>query len=654
MAGSEAGSLAGAKPAAIAAMATPSGRHRSSCGGGSKKGVNQVKPSMDWPLSREEKRVCALKLYERDVRAADEMLEEREWEVGELRKELKVLRRLSSSSTRLSSGSTGPESSGSTGSADSPPAPERWPGEEAQAVIAEAVAVEAAARAGTADSSEPAQSPVAAVPAVAESAAVPQGASGAQEPELTVGSAGGCPVSEEKLLGALVRYLRERRGVSDKEEGPPEPSPDLVRMAKRDSQSEAAAADLWSVVGLRHDLLPVDRLMWLARSMATIPPNQASARPLLWRQSLLLPGQGPGGSGQAPRARCEAYLELRARASQLPGEAAEALRTEVESELRAAWRGEAFMAKPGIAEAVASICLSASAQRARHVRGSAEVAALLLFALLPAEAGPEAVLMAEADAFWSLAQLLTEVKGGLADDCHDGGGAGGAAAAAATASRARRCQVLLRAHDPAIAELLAAHGLAAFPSARLGSAFCTRAGFTLESCTQLWDLLLADGQRFGFCDFIVVALLLLHRADLLRSQGDAAGMAEVLLSSARKTSVDELLRTALALRAMERRRRTARAAGGQSSATSVRTQSQPPEDRAAQGPGVVEALGSLWSKVRVRGAGAIEAGRSAVRCAFPQVQQERGGWQEAGQRPLVNEEELQPLRRRNRVQERDN
>eukprot|EP00933_Yihiella_yeosuensis_P029515 TRINITY_DN23151_c0_g2_i1.p1 TRINITY_DN23151_c0_g2~~TRINITY_DN23151_c0_g2_i1.p1 ORF type:complete len:333 (+),score=72.59 TRINITY_DN23151_c0_g2_i1:146-1144(+) len=324
------------------------------------------------------------------------------------------------------------------------------------------------------------------------------------------------------------------------------------------------------------------------------------------------------------------------------------------------------MTKPGIADAVVSICLTVSSQRSRHVRGSAEVAALLLFAMLPNEGDSqdknickEALAVAEADAYWSLCALLTEVKGALADDAHHGGGAGGAAAAAATASRARRGQVLLRAHDSNLAELLVVNGLAAMPASRLGAAFCTRAGFSLENCARLWDALLADPQRFALCDFIVVALLMLHRSALLRVHGDAAGMAEALLATPASTDVETLLCTALAVRALERRRRGQTGGSGRQQGSSAnRTQSHGPQtDRPAHAAvlgALGTGLGNLWGRVRARGAGVVESGRTAVRCAFPQAEQAllefQQGPAEAQQSETAegsaHEEEMQPIQRR--------
>eukprot|EP00929_Paragymnodinium_shiwhaense_P083820 TRINITY_DN44792_c0_g1_i2.p1 TRINITY_DN44792_c0_g1~~TRINITY_DN44792_c0_g1_i2.p1 ORF type:complete len:304 (+),score=94.87 TRINITY_DN44792_c0_g1_i2:58-969(+) len=49
--------------------------------------------AMDWPLSREEKKGQLLKLYQKDVQAADSMIESRELALAALRDELEAIRR---------------------------------------------------------------------------------------------------------------------------------------------------------------------------------------------------------------------------------------------------------------------------------------------------------------------------------------------------------------------------------------------------------------------------------------------------------------------------------------------------------------------------------------------------------------------------------
>lgn len=54
---------------------------------------------MDWPLSREEKKCCAMQLYERDVQAANELLESKDEALTKANEEIKELRRASTAST---------------------------------------------------------------------------------------------------------------------------------------------------------------------------------------------------------------------------------------------------------------------------------------------------------------------------------------------------------------------------------------------------------------------------------------------------------------------------------------------------------------------------------------------------------------------------
>lgn len=575
---------------AIAAVATP-GRRRESGDTSYNAGRRSSAPParrghsqcLDWPLSKEEKRRCALKLYERDVQAADLLLEESSQEVGELRKELRELRRLSSASTVL------------------PVAEE--------------------------DEEEDKESPFAcqqedAGKSLAAQAAGPEKLSG--EADQPAGPHRNYPKTlgqEESLLAAMLQYSNERRCSRGQDPVAQAPA-EIQSLARLHGASESKTVDLWTTVGNSHGLRPHEIVSWLSKSLPAPNGTEVSERPNVWRQALLGSGNCQGGGAlESRQTRLTSYLELRARA--VASTAAELLQEEAESEVRTAWRRDIFLSQPGISDAVVSICVTTSSQRDRHVRGSAEVATLLLFALSP---GTDTIVQAEADAFWCLSQLLTEEKGGLADDCHSGGGAGGAAAAAATTSRARRLQVLLREHDPMLCELLRAHGLAAMPAAKLGAAFCTTAGFSLASCARLWDFVLGDQLRFGFCDFAVVALLLLRRQELLNLKGDAASMAEALLDAPQTVAVDQILRLALAVRALERRRRgrtsssSARGAGTKAGeAAEQRAQSQPPAKQ--DGPGVLNAIGSIWGRVRARGAGAIEAGRTAARCAFPQVQE---------------------------------
>jgi len=66
--------------------------------------ASRRRPSMDWPLSREEKKVCAMQLYEKDVQACEDLLESKDRALVAAKEEIKVLRRASTASTRTSVG----------------------------------------------------------------------------------------------------------------------------------------------------------------------------------------------------------------------------------------------------------------------------------------------------------------------------------------------------------------------------------------------------------------------------------------------------------------------------------------------------------------------------------------------------------------------
>jgi len=56
------------------------------------------RPSVDWPLSREEKKCCALQLYERDVQSANDLLRRKDRALVHAHAEIKELRRQSGAS----------------------------------------------------------------------------------------------------------------------------------------------------------------------------------------------------------------------------------------------------------------------------------------------------------------------------------------------------------------------------------------------------------------------------------------------------------------------------------------------------------------------------------------------------------------------------
>jgi len=178
------------------------------------------------------------------------------------------------------------------------------------------------------------------------------------------------------------------------------------------------------------------------------------------------------------RERREAYRELRTRME--PSEALTALASQIEADVSAAWRGEAFLAQPNVMKSIVALVQTHVSRSPKYVSGSCEVAALLLFVMIT---GGTEVADAEADAFWCFSELMAEIEDSTAGDVR-------------ISLQARRLHSLLRVYDPPLATLLAELGLAALPAMRLGSFLCTRAGFTFSSCASMWDCFLGDPRRF--------------------------------------------------------------------------------------------------------------------------------------------------------------
>lgn len=403
---------------------------------------------------------------------------------------------------------------------------------------------------------------------------------------------------EELLQQALVAYFHERSRLSLVTNAKKSPS----EIAKFYGNSEEHVADLWNSIREKDHLQNLEAVLWLTKSLPSpMAPREdvELSRARLWRRVLMRPSRTRQG-----------YNELRLRALASPQ--AQELREEVQLELKVAWKGENFMSTENLSDAIASIAQTISAPKGKHLRGAVQVASLLIYGLLPAS---ESLEEAETDAFWCFFQLLTEMKTG--DD------------ETTRTFRARSVHDLLKVYDPALVEVLDHQGLMVFVATRLGEAFCTRSGLALEPCAQLWDVVLADPQGFAFCDFVVCALVLLRRQDLLRLKNDAEALAEALLSLPKAVPLERALRLAKALRALEKQKAL------RAKAREVHASHSQPEDL-----GVMKALGSLFGRMRERGADALEVGRSVARCAWPRSQVE----EEKVQKPV--EEELKPLRRR--------
>eukprot|EP00435_Cladocopium_sp_Y103_P075050 s278_g53.t1 len=540
--------------------------------------------ALDWPLSKEEKKHCLIQVCQREIEESEAQMDEQQEEIEELQHEVKALRRLSTRSTAAETIS--PRS------------------EEAPAELSEA-------------QEAPVAEPVAPVP------------------------------REELLQQALVAYFHERSRLSLVTNAKKSPS----EIAKYYGNSEEHCSELWNSIREKDHLQNLEAVLWLTKSlpspMAPASPREdvELSRARLWRRVLMRPNRTRQGSTDLLGLINFRYNELRLRALASPQ--AQELREELQLELKVAWKGENFMSTENLSDAIASIAQTISAPKGKHLRGAVQVASLLIYGLLPAS---ESLEEAETDAFWCFFQLLTEMKTG--DD------------ESTRTFRARRVHDLLKVYDPALVEVLNLgqhrdsqgdgdhQGLMVFVATRLGEAFCTRSGLALEPCAQLWDVVLADPQGFAFCDFVVCALVLLRRQDLLRLKNDAEALAEdchspviefgdifleylerlaeALLSLPKAVPLERALRLAKALRALEKQKAL------RAKAREVHASQSQPEDL-----GVMKALGSLFGRMRERGADALEVGRSVARCAWPrsQVQEE-----EKVQKPV--EEEMKPLRRR--------
>merc|ERR1719446_1535437 len=112
--------------------------------------------------------------------------------------------------------------------------------------------------------------------------------------------------------------------------------------------------------------------------------------------------------------------------------------------MKVAFRDEAFRNQPGVAEAVKAIASSTAMRYRRHIRGSCEMAMLLLFVM--SGEGEGNLADAEADAFWCLSSLLLSMNDTIAHNENQ-------------AKQAQHIQWLLRVYDPELAELLRGAGI---------------------------------------------------------------------------------------------------------------------------------------------------------------------------------------------------
>mmetsp|Transcript_28733 Transcript_28733/g.66696 ORF Transcript_28733/g.66696 Transcript_28733/m.66696 type:complete len:724 (-) Transcript_28733:111-2282(-) len=235
------------------------------------------------------------------------------------------------------------------------------------------------------------------------------------------------------------------------------------------------------------------------------------------------------------------------------------IKTEVAADVRVSWASEHnFFQSTDVLQAATTLALCLAQTCSHYIKGSCEMALLLLFALSCGE--PCRVSGIEGEAFWCLVRILQVYMGG--DDL------GSSLANCSRKARVNRVARLLGSYDSELTHFLTKHALLEPALLRLGAALCTRGCFSLDVCLQLWDCFLADPRRFEFHDHIIVALLLQHRdslmqcgqgllLDTLLSGGSSANRLRDMIFSlpeqvTRGQSLAKLLNTATSICAFER------------------------------------------------------------------------------------------------------
>jgi len=445
-------------------------------------------------------------------------------------------------------------------------------------------------------------------------------------------------VAEERLCAALTRFYTGCRST--------EKLSNLDRIVKR--YAGDAVVDLWAALGTKYHMEPREVLRWLAETLDPRTAGQwrrgevpdraqealneifaghtaacgrfvstarsalssgdvdvlralafcdgcpvADLRPQLWRAFLGRRSRGVSGGaeddGELQQRRRE-YGELRRRC-----DCAASLQAAVTEDAAAAatwhrsWGADASFEQEGAQQAVEAIATTLAWQRSRHERGSCRIVAVLLFVM--SSGGATDTDDAEADAFWCMSQLMAEVQHRLEDGWSFTG-------------QARRAHELLCAYDPVLAEHIVANRL--LPIYGIGAGLFTFSGFALVHCVRIWDYLLGDPEPFEFGDYVIVAMLVLHRRVVLECS-EPSEVTEAMASQYCRVDVDEVLRHAKAMCAFERR-------CGQGCAVPF-----PPRRVVNDGrlPDIVDTvvgaaqtqLSSLWGKLQ---AAAWEVGRSAA------------------------------------------
>jgi len=545
--------------------------------------------ALDWPLSQHEKRSCAMLLYQREVESADQMLRKQDAVVGALQEKISELRRKSygSSTATISISRCSVDSQ----SVDGDTAHES----QVSTVTLEPLEVRSEQFVTSHDNPQRYHLHCRSLPRdrlrrrlerfFASGRARNHGGdahrlasdfSGERTPELWATLA----VESKVPPYVAVRYLAETQDLFAPVQWSEGEVPDRVRevldlvAADRESGRDSQAERLL-------EALPGNLDTVRALAFGGFPE---SLRFDVWCAMLI----GPNNLDATE------YSCLRRRARHGEDDAVRQLRLDIAEEAKVAWRGQPFMNEPGVLSAVTTVALAAVLQRGRPARGCCEIAALLFFVMK----GSREIETVELEVFFCLVRVFEELG-----DEEDG---------ARMMKHADRVHSLIRVYDPALAELLTIRGIAIMPALRLGSALCTKAGFTLRDCAKLWDTMLTDVKRFEFCDCIVVAILVCCRRKLFAHRGDAGLLAEALLAAPRHLAVDSILRTAHAVSAFQRR-----CGAGSPVPFPVTQRLQSDRLRRSRGSvsrasfglasSAVGAVSSLWGKVVGAGTGALEA-----------------------------------------------
>lgn len=232
-------------------------------------------------------------------------------------------------------------------------------------------------------------------------------------------------------------------------------------------------------------------------------------------------------------------LEVKAQGSQLT-EALETLQ-QIQKDVERTRQDSDYFRSPAARCALSSM-LFVYARRnpdIRYVQGMNELAAIIFYVM---SVDPDA---AEAEAYWCFSQLMTEIKPGFLhalDKSREG-----------LHPQVASTDRFLRLYDPELAKHLQKHGS---PHAVLGFRWCSllfAQDVSLPGVVRLWDVFLADAERFDLVPLFCLAVCLSSREALLRAR-DEQELADVLRAALRNADVEALRRRMWAICALERRR----------------------------------------------------------------------------------------------------